>query len=436
LNPRRRAALACLGLWAAAAGPARAGGVGAALFEGGPEASSVEARVGAGGGVPAPASRFACRACHGRDGQGGREGGSVAPSIDPDALAAPTGGRPLYDAVAFARALRDGADPGGRRLAPVMPRYRVSDEQAAELLSYLRAVAVRERAGVTGASVRFGVPATLAPDLVAAFRRAWLERGDPRVHGRRVTIESVGPAEIGGVAALLFAPRAPEGAGTGPWRHAAPGEALGPPVLFPVAPLQGGESPDLVRGLFASRADQAAALLRDAPGDAALAADDDGRAPLESAGAGTEERPVLPIDAMPGAEAASAVVVMAGPAGWQRLAASRRLRPGTTVYGCLDDAAGTIAELRRQGVRLVLADPRPGNGPRPLRPARERFASAAAAVLEAALVAAGRDLTRGGLLRALTGLAVEPPDWPALDFGRLPLTGSREVGLVRLAPLP
>lgn len=440
MNLRRRAVRAGLGLLVAAAvaDPAPAGGVGAALFEGGPEAASVEVRVGTGRGLPAPASRFACRSCHGRDGRGGSEGGSPVPSIEPGALAVPTSRRPAYGADAFASTLRDGTDPAGRLLAPLMPRYGVSDEQAAELFSFLRAVAVRERAGVTTASVRFGVPATVPPELAVAFHRAWLERGEPRIHGRRVVVEPVDSAEGENVFASLFAPvRSREGPNGGLPRDAIRGEASGPPVLFPAAPLQGGEDPGLVRGLFASRAAQAAALLRDAPESAVLAADSDGLPLLEGAGATSSgERPVHAIDGTPRSDTATAFVVMANPAEWQRLAAHRRFRPGTTLYGCLDDAAGAAAELRRQGLRLVLADPRPVRAAGPLRPARDRFAAAAAAVLEAALSAAGRDLTRGQMLRALSALAVEPPGWPALDYGRFPLTGSGDVGLIRLAPLP
>lgn len=121
---------------------------------------------------------------------------------------------------------------------------------------------------------------------------------------------------------------------------------------------------------------------------------------------------------------------------WRRLAAPGQVSPGATLYGCLDDAAGAVAGLRRRGVRLVLADPRPARGAvGPDRPARERF-STAAAVLEAALAAAGRNPTRGGLARALSRLAVEPPGWPALDDARAPLTGSRDVRLARLDPAP
>jgi hypothetical protein len=210
--------------------------------------------------------------------------------------------------------------------------------------------------------------------------------------------------------------------------------------LFPLAALRGDESAELVRGLFASRSDQAAALLRDAPADAALVADEDGRPLLEGAAAATRgARPdIAPLGVAPLPPGASAVVVMAGPAGWRRLAAHGQVAPGTALHGCLDDAASAVAELRRRGVRLVLADPRPARGAAggPPRPARERFAAAAAAVVEAALGAAGRDLTRGGLVRALAGLAVEPPDWPALDYKRVQLTGSRDVLLVRLEPDP
>lgn len=420
-------AAATLGITAAA----WAGGGGAALFDGGPQAASIEARVGP-GGLAVPASRFACRTCHGRDGRGGREGGAAVPRIDPAALFAPALGRPAYDAASFAAALREGIAPGGRRLDPLMPRYGVGDADAAGLLARLAEMAEQERAGVTPDAVRVGVPDDVDPDFAAAFRRAWLDRGDPRLHGRRLVVEPVGAGGEAGVLAVLFVTRPLEPGA------AAQGAALGAPVLFPVAPLRGGESQERVRGLFASRADQVAVLLREAPAGAWLAADEDGRALIEGAltPAG-DARPVAGLDAVPPLSAGSVAVVAAGPEGWRRLETERRIAPGATLYGCLDDAAGAVAGLRRRGVRLVLADPRPTRGAiGPNRPARERFAAAAAEVLEAALAAAGRDLTRGGLVRALSRLAVEPPGWPALDYGRVPLTGSREVRLIRLEPVP
>lgn len=440
MSIRRLASAAVLGLATAGAAPvARAGGGGAALFDGGPEAASIEARVGS-GGIAAPASRFACRTCHGRDGRGSLEGGVAVPAIDPDALAVPTLGRPPYDMASFLVALRDGVDPRGRRLAPLMPRYGVSGAEAAELLARLSEMAVRERTGVDLDGVRVGIPDGMSPDLAAAFRRAWSDRGDPRLHGRRLLVEPVGPAGDAGVFAVLFAAWPPESedATAGPARGAGQGAAFGAPTLFPVAPLQGGEDAGLVRGLFASRADQMAALLGEAPADALLVADEGGRALFEGAvvPAG-DARLAVSIADPPPPSAGSAMVVMAGPAGWRRLAARRWVASGATLYGCLDDAVGAVAELRRQGVRLVLADPRPARGGvGPDRPARERFAAAAAEVLEAALAAAGRDLTRGGLVRALSRLTVEPPGWPALDYGRVPLTGSRDVRLIRLDPTP
>lgn len=418
---------------AGAASTARAGGGGAALFDGGTEAGSIEARVGPGVGVAAPASSFACRTCHGRDGRGGREGGVVLPAIDPGALSVSTLVRSAYDAVSFATALREGIGPGGHRLAPLMPRYKVSDADAAELLARLSRMAEQERTGVLQDSVRVGISETMPPDLAAAFRRAWSDRGDPRLHGRRLTIDTVDAGDDASVFALLFAAQLPKGASAGPTDGTRQGAALGAPSLFPLAPLQGTEAPDLVRGLFASRADQAAALLRDAPADAVLVADEDGRPLFESFMAATDQaRPVASIEDLP---VSSAVIVMASPAGWRWLAAGQQVAPGTTLYGCLDDAAGAVADLRRRGVRLVLSDPRPARGTgEPNRPARERLVTAAAEVLEAALAVAGRDLTRGGLVRALSRLSVEPPGWPALDYGRVPLTGSRDVRLVRLEP--
>ena len=82
-----------------------------------------------------------------------------------------------------------------------------------------------------------------------------------------------------------------------------------------------------------------------------------------------------------------------------------------SARGDLLDALGGLLDRRDAGRigfgRVIvettgLADPRPvGDATGPLRPARERLAVAAAAVLETALGAAGRDLTRGALMRAL-----------------------------------
>lgn len=410
--------------------------VGTALFDGGTEASLIEARVGPGNGVPVSASRFACRSCHGRDGRGSREGGSVVPKIDPATLAVSTVGRPAYDVFAFGTALREGIDPAGRQLAPLMPRYKVSDVEAAELLEYLRVISLRERTGVTTDSIRLGVPITVDAAFMAAFRRAWRMRGEPRLHGRRLVLEPIASVESDHVFALLFAFNALENFDQELNSSSNRSRALGAPVLFPVSALQGDENPEVVRGLFASRADQAAMLLRDLPREALLLADSSGRTLLENSIVTDVKPPIILLDELPNLPATSAILIMADSAGWRQFVATRQISPGTTLYGCLDDAASVVAELRQRGIGLVLADPRPARGSTgPMRPSRERFAATAAIVLETALAAAGRDLTRGALMRAFTTTTAEPPEWPALDYRQTPLTGSRNVSLLRLPPL-
>lgn len=222
-----------------------------------------------------------------------------------------------------------------------MPRHEVSDTEAAKLLARLSEMAVRERTGVDTESVRVGISDAMSPDLAAAFRRAWSDRGDPRLHGRRLVVELIGPAGDAGVFAVLFAawPPASEGATAGPVRGAGQGEVLGAPVLFPVAPLQGGEDPGIVHGLFASRADQMAALLAEAPASA------------------------LPV---PCSWRTGAGVARSRAPCFRRARRGRSRPPKTCRHRC-----------RRQGVRLVLANPRPvcgavGGGPSGARVLRRR----------------------------------------------------------------
>ena len=418
------------------AAPAESGevtgaGTGAALFDGGPEAAAVEVRIGQ-GGILARASRFPCRSCHGRDGFGGREGGTAIPAIDPSVLAVPSPRRPAYDVASFATALREGIDPAGRHLDPVMPRYRLTGVEAAELMARLTTMARHERTGVMSDSVTLGIPSSADPSLVAAFRRAWMERGDPRLFGRRLATISIQPAaEDPPVFAVLF-----DG---GPFSKggsdlADPRRPLGVPSLFPFRPLDGGEDPERTRGLFASRADQAAALLQAAPANALILVDQAARTLIDPILASrSEARPVVLLEELVRPCEASAAVVLAGRSGWQALAAGQQLTAKTTVYGSLDDAAGVLRVLQSKGVPLILADPRPVQQPwRQDRPALERFATTAAEVLEEVLAAAGRTLTRGGLSRAFARLALKPANWPALDYASAPLTGSREVRLIRV----
>ena len=151
------------------------------------------------GDVPAAGRAAACATCHRRSGFGGVEGTVAVPAITAPALFAeppPTGllfralfqeqlapqpwsrvrtgsPRPPYGDATLAAALREGRDPAGRTLDPLMPRYRLSEGDLADLTAYLRTLGAAEPPGVEPARVHFATVVT--PDAEPARRAAWLE---------------------------------------------------------------------------------------------------------------------------------------------------------------------------------------------------------------------------------------------------------------------
>lgn len=374
-------------------------------------------------GVPAvpggrPPVLPGCRDCHGRDGAGGREGGAIVPPITRSALARATLARPAYDEAAFAVALRDGTGAGGRRLQALMPRYPLGRDEAGALWRHLESLEASERRGVEPDRIRLGIDAASGPRLIASLRAA-LDGGAGealRVHGRGVELVPVrDAAEIaaGGLLALVFATDL-----------AACHQDGGLPLLFPLAPIGDDLRADEVRSLMPSRRDQAEALLSGAPSDVAVLADAAGRALLP----GSTARPILDPDRLDGPLPPELIVLVA-PARWRDLVGL--LRPGTRVHAIGPEIGAVLPALARGGIRLVLTDPSAGPGVDPA-PAPDRLARAAAALLRAALVAAGRDLTRGALLRAFDTLHLDGSDWPGLDYARHPRTGRRDTILLRL----
>lgn len=106
-------------------------------------ADEIEVRLGS-EEIEAPATAFACVNCHAADGQGTTEGGVRPAPVTWEALggartSALTGRpRPPYDAATLTRAVRLGVNSAGERLHLAMPRYRLSDRQAADLIAFLK----------------------------------------------------------------------------------------------------------------------------------------------------------------------------------------------------------------------------------------------------------------------------------------------------------
>ena len=110
-----------------------------------------------------PASTLACVNCHGRDGAGKPEGGVVPSNLTWDALTRPyevtaAGGRkhPPYTEKLLKRAITLGIDSGGNRLHPAMPRYQMSQEDAADLIAYIKKIGRDLDPGLTETSISIG----------------------------------------------------------------------------------------------------------------------------------------------------------------------------------------------------------------------------------------------------------------------------------------
>lgn len=140
------------------------------LFEQGDPAIGVRL---AGSARLVPWTQFACAGCHGSDGRGGREGGLAVPAIHWRELATATRTRPGYDAAAFARVLREGVDPAGRELHPVMPRFSLADADVAALLAWLRVLDRPRVPGVDDDRLALGL---LLPDAGANPAAAGVRR--------------------------------------------------------------------------------------------------------------------------------------------------------------------------------------------------------------------------------------------------------------------
>ncbi len=95
-------------------------------------------------------SGLGCADCHGRDGRGGRVsmmmmGSFEAPDIRWSTLTSADMGHeegevahPPFDRDSFARAVREGIDPGGGDLETAMPRWQLNDAQIDAVIEHLK----------------------------------------------------------------------------------------------------------------------------------------------------------------------------------------------------------------------------------------------------------------------------------------------------------
>lgn len=126
------------------------------------------------GGTELGAGIFACTRCHGADGRGVAEG-TVEPSdVRWSALQAillKPRKRPRYDDEHLGRAIKDGLDSAENPLSPVMPRFRMADEDLGDLLAYLKRLGNEAQPGLTGDSITVttAAPGTMSRVVIEAY---------------------------------------------------------------------------------------------------------------------------------------------------------------------------------------------------------------------------------------------------------------------------
>lgn len=123
------------------------------------------------GDVPVTGDQVRCASCHGRSGLGVEETSSRTPPVAGPLLFDPEGraGRPGYTRATLGKALREGVDPTGRSLDPLMPRYQnLTDDDVAALADYLDTLGPEDDAAISEHHVRF---ATVVAGDVPADRR-------------------------------------------------------------------------------------------------------------------------------------------------------------------------------------------------------------------------------------------------------------------------
>jgi cytochrome c553 len=163
-----------------------------------PSGKAVRANVQ--GDVEVEGMQLNCAGCHRRSGFGSSEGAAFVPPVTGATLYGPRGQngadnfrrlfqevqparfrarvreprpRPAYTDDALAAALREGVDPTGRTLDPLMPRYRLSEEDSRHLAAYLKTLSAAPTPGVTRSEIHFAT--VVAGNVAPEKRRAMLE---------------------------------------------------------------------------------------------------------------------------------------------------------------------------------------------------------------------------------------------------------------------
>jgi len=158
------------------------------------------------GEIDVPASTMNCAGCHGLRGEGKTEGGVTAGNLTWSNLLKPYGhthpsGRKHgpFNESSFIRAVVNGIDPDGNNLLVAMPRYKLSAEDMADLIAYLKRIEADRDPGLTETTITVG---TILPkdgafaeigaamkDVLTAYFAGINDKGG--IYNRRIMLQTI-----------------------------------------------------------------------------------------------------------------------------------------------------------------------------------------------------------------------------------------------------
>jgi ABC-type branched-subunit amino acid transport system substrate-binding protein len=158
------------------------------------------------GEVDVPASAMTCAGCHGMRGEGKTEGGVTAGDLTWSNLTKPYGhthpsGRKhgVFTETSLIFSITNGIDPAQNQLGVAMPRFRMSPEDMADLIAYLKRIEFDRDPGVAANSLEVGAllpisgalgeTSTAMRDALAAYFDDLNSRGG--IYNRKINLKVI-----------------------------------------------------------------------------------------------------------------------------------------------------------------------------------------------------------------------------------------------------
>jgi hypothetical protein len=246
------------------------------IYQNGVTREGLPVRATGAGGSSLGEARAACVVCHRRSGMGSREGSVAVPAVAGPVLYAKVvpnwpvrpgrkapnikplrqDSRDAYDDAGLARAIRDGIDPNGRTLDPLMPRYELGEADLIALTAYLRKLSAAQIPGLNGGRLQLATIVTPDADpararIVSEALTAWSRSGALGGMPMELHVWAIeGPASGWGEQLRAYNQTRPvyaviSGAGRAEWAPVRDFcEQASVPCLFPIVDFAPEDAPD------------------------------------------------------------------------------------------------------------------------------------------------------------------------------------------------